>query len=207
VGGYLCPSRRPPPAITTDDTSTNGGAQGDYAVAGGSNDNFGLRATSSTPADGAFVLPTRVTFDTTAQTADWQAANTFASITDGLSNTFFAGEKHIPVDFLGQKNQDQLDGPIYRHKTSSTDLHIRGWTVRRAGVGWGIIRKPDEKCGLDDTGSPRDTVCGASFGSYHPSVCQFLLGDGSVRGVNSSLSETSLELLVRRNDGQPVPEF
>jgi hypothetical protein len=75
-------------------------------------------------------------------------------------------------------------------------------------VGWGIVRKPDEKCGLaDSTSDPRDTVCGSSFGSYHPSVCQFLLGDGSVRGVSTALGENTLELLVRRNDGSPVPEF
>lgn len=207
IGTFLCPSRRSPPATTTDQTDANGGAVGDYAVCGGSNDNFGLRNTANPAPDGAFMLPMRVTLNTTAKTADWQSATTFASINDGLSNTLFAGEKHVPVDFLGQKNQDQLDGPIYRHKVASADLHIRGWTVRRAGVGWGIIRRPDEKCGLSDTGSPRDTVCGSAFGSYHPGVCQFLLGDGSVRSLNNTLSETTLELLARRNDGQPTPEF
>jgi hypothetical protein len=38
-------------------------------------------------------------------------------------------------------------------------------------------------------------------------VCQFLLGDGSVRGVSISTSGTILSLLARRADGQPIPDF
>jgi len=46
-----------------------------------------------------------------------------------------------------------------------------------------------------------------TFGSYHPGICQFVLGDGSVRPIATNLSPEILRLLVVRNDGQPIPDF
>ena len=40
--------------------------------------------------------------------------------------------------------------------------------------------------------SPTDTTPG--FGGYHPGVCQFLLGDGSVRSVSSRTDPAVLAL-------------
>ena len=45
------------------------------------------------------------------------------------------------------------------------------------------------------------------FGSYHPQLCQFVMGDGSVRSVDVNLPAAILRLLVVRNDGQPIPSF
>ena len=41
-------------------------------------------------------------------------------------------------------------------------------------------------------------------GSDHPGICQFLFGDGSVRGLNVAISSAVLDRLVTRNGGEPV---
>jgi hypothetical protein len=45
------------------------------------------------------------------------------------------------------------------------------------------------------------------FGSYHPGICQFVMGDGSVRSLSVNLAPEILRLLVVRNDGQPIPDY
>jgi hypothetical protein len=46
-----------------------------------------------------------------------------------------------------------------------------------------------------------------AFGSWHTGVCQFLLGDGSVRSITTSVSPTTLALLANIADGQVVPDY
>jgi hypothetical protein len=48
---------------------------------------------------------------------------------------------------------------------------------------------------------PTDRV---GFGSWHPSICHFLLADGSVRGVSITTSSDIMRRLGRAGDGQAV---
>jgi hypothetical protein len=107
----------------------------------------------------------------------------FAQITDGLSNTLLAGEKHVP---LGTFGVGWLDSSTYNgdYPTCST---------RCAGPGYELAT------------SPRDT--GWRFGSYHPSVCQFVLADGSVRIIPVTTSSRTLGRLAGISDGEPVPDY
>ena len=52
-----------------------------------------------------------------------------------------------------------------------------------------------------------DTEPERTFGSYHPGICQFVLGDGSVRSIGVNIAPEILRLLVVRNDGKPIPDF
>jgi prepilin-type N-terminal cleavage/methylation domain-containing protein len=190
---YICPTRRSlSQAVTTDDSGVNGGAISDYAGCGGADNNFGRRVSEG--ATGMFVIPesSQTFFDTSNKTVRWRHMS-FAAVIDGLSNTLMVGER-------------QFDGPFYRGKADA-DYHSRGWSIRRAGVGYPIARTPRDHCdALNNTGA-RDLVCGMQFGSYHPAVCQFTLGDASVRGINPTISETVLNALSDRGDGQIVGDY
>ena len=101
----------------------------------------------------------------------------FADITDGLSKTIFIGEKHIPNHKFGY----YPDSSIYNGDHASA--------FKQLGVGAPLAKAP--------TGS-------GGFGSYHPGICQFVLGDGSVQAVNVWIDATTLGYLANRHDGELI---
>ena len=106
-----------------------------------------------------------------------------ADITDGLSFTFFVGEKHVHLDRFGVGWNDcsQYNGDYLVCST------------RGAGPGMALAA------------SLRDE--GWRFGSYHYGICQFVFGDGSVRSVSAGINPVTLGLLASINDGQPIPDY
>lgn len=103
---------------------------------------------------------------------------TFAKVTDGLSNTFAIGEKHI--------KDGANDGPTYLwgHFTSrNTASPMNGPVVGT----WGNYD--------------------ANFGSSHVGGCHFLLGDGAVRFISENISLVTYNLLAARDDNKVVGEF
>ena len=169
------------------------GATGDYAVCGGDDRNVGDYNTQL--ADGAMIIanyvwaPTPNTPPRTIQ--QWTSRTKFQLITDGLSNTFLAGDEHVPLAKSGPSDfgQEQYgDGSIYNGDPTN-------WNAERvAGVGAPLALAPTVAFNLQ-------------FGSYHPGVCQFVMCDGSVRPVAVSTSEQVLSLLANRHDGKVVPDF
>ena len=63
--------------------------------------------------------------------------------------------------------------------------------TKKAGVGAALAREPNAG------GS-------AIFGSWHPGVCQFVMGDGSVRALAVSIDLNALGWLAQRDDGQVI---
>jgi hypothetical protein len=107
----------------------------------------------------------------------------FSKITDGLSNTILAGEKHVP---LGTFGVGYLDASIYNGDNLVS-------CTRPGGNGTGLA------VSLKDPGW--------KFGSYHTAVCQFVMGDGRVIGLPTSISPDILGLLLVINDGQVIPDY
>ena len=107
-------------------------------------------------------------------------------VSDGLSNTFLAGERHVPLARLGVLPDD---GSVY----DGNSFHFAS---RVAGPGAQLARN------LNDL-----TAGLYSFGSWHQDVCHFVMGDGSVRGVSDQISTTVLGSLSNRRDGNPVTGF
>ena len=172
---YLCPSRRRPPQVGNlpEDVATGKkGSLGDYAVASSDNTTDGVTAYDMATATGSIITGVR-------SGSQWTSLTSFASVTDGLSNTLFVGEKHIQ---LGQIGNVKGDRTIWNG--DSIDVF-----ARVAGPGKGIV-------------ADLNTATNQRFGSYHPGVCQFLLGDGSVRGLKVTTPESVLSLLIQRADGQ-----
>jgi prepilin-type N-terminal cleavage/methylation domain-containing protein len=110
----------------------------------------------------------------------------FASVTDGLSNTIMIGEKHIQRSQLG--NDYITDGIIYQAGEQQTYARIGG--------------PPDHPLAFTPDDVPHN-----QFGSYHPGVCQFVFGDGSVHAIRNSIDPTTLGYLCNISDGQLVPSF
>jgi prepilin-type N-terminal cleavage/methylation domain-containing protein len=108
---------------------------------------------------------------------------TFASIIDGLGNTLFVGEKNVPLTQFGR-------GPL------DCSLYNGDYPVcfsRSAGPNYLLAQ------------SINDTTAG--FGGYHPGICQFLFGDGSVRPLSANTDPAILALLANIADGQAVPSY
>jgi prepilin-type N-terminal cleavage/methylation domain-containing protein/prepilin-type processing-associated H-X9-DG protein len=191
VSLYFCPSRREQGAISTQGDIPNSGwpsganyfgALGDYAVSDGDNANAGYNTPS---ANGAIVLANFVTGPgNTIQS--FTPVTSFASITDGTSNTLMLGEKHLKMGQFGR--EDNGDGSFYNGDPTN-------WNCSRiAGPSNLLARSPTDNFNLQ-------------FGSYHAGVCNFCLVDGSVRSIQVSISGTTLGLLAARNDGKPVPDY
>src|SRR5262245_10322871 len=131
---YFCPTRRGPGGLSTGDSRSSQtafptpvpGALGDYAACVGNehysttDNQFGFQ----TQSNGAIIEVNRsklvlidsVTKQPAADTGSnstvntilisWRSQTTFLSITDGLSNTLLAGEKHVRPDQFGKGDGD-----------------------------------------------------------------------------------------------------
>ena len=224
---YFCPSRRTPPALTTDNVCTVGDYAGiAYALGASTNDTTpgdtagtGVTLTQPRTWDGAMVACRAFNSNSVANTGtingfqpgtlggrDFRSMTTFASVLDGLSNTAFIGEKAVHKDRMGVATTASTgqDGHYYYGPATG------GSATRIDGGGMAYFMRrlaPDDDAGLSriialkPTG---DTTVANNpqfrFGSWHPGVTLFMLGDGSVRQVSNSTSNVSLQRFGTRND-------
>ncbi|QEL13240.1 DUF1559 domain-containing protein [Limnoglobus roseus] len=216
VKTFFCPSRRsasegtlsesiqvypadstPPPTFTATGTldtrfgpaNSPPGALGDYAGCIGSVNGYPSNPTSidwsSTRANGMLVqgeAPVGTTF---------RGVTKFASVTDGLSNTFLAGEKHVPQGMFGKLKVG--DGSIYNGIWST-------YSGRVAGPEDPLATGPNDL----SPSTTADAFYARRFGSWHTGVCQFAMGDGSVKPVKTTIDPAQLRRLAIRNDNEPT---
>jgi len=187
VKGFKCPSRRA--GTQTSDDQPQVGATGDYAVCSVASGNFQWQHQGPSILFGALIGGER--YDGNKR---WKGRLTFASITDGLSNTTLMGEKHVVAKDLnkGGNQGGSADGNIYiSDQTAWYECHT--------------VRNNDHPFILGK--GPQDTVPTERykmFGSWHPAVCQFLMGDGAVRVIQNNVDRTTLRNLGDRQDGNTV---
>ncbi len=171
ITGLVCPSRRIG-GVSLDEPFP--GAVGDYATAtaGGINTPAYF---SSFQATGAMLIY-----------SDTNAANRitkvrFEEVTDGLTNTAFIGEKHVPRDLYGRLSggDSSTYNADYAHGTR--------------------ILGPEHPLAQ----SPKDPFKW-QFGSSHPGVCLFLFGDGGVRPIATSAKPEVLYAIGTRAGGEVV---
>lgn len=115
---------------------------------------------------------------------DWFDRIRVEDIDDGTSNTFLAGELHIPTGRLGEfpENPPMFDGDYF------------GAASRIGGPTMPISK-----------GSHDKDASALSFGSWHDGVCHFAFCDGSVRAINSRISTRTLGYMCNRHDRIPIP--
>ena len=213
VKSFYCPSRRgpgklsqqedvrpgdsgPPPNFTgpfTDSrffgTNNPPGALGDYAGNVGTCDNYPSNTNdiswASIRANGALIQ------GEPPVGGNFNGLTSFAAITDGLSNTFLAGEKHVPQGMFGRAKVG--DGSIYNGVWTT-------YSGRLAGPDDPLAKGP-----TDVSPSTRaDAFYARKFGSYHPGVCQFVFCDGSVKPIRVTIDGPTLRRLAVRHDGEVV---
>ncbi|MDR1271300.1 MAG: DUF1559 domain-containing protein, partial [Planctomycetaceae bacterium] len=142
--------------------------------------------------------------------ANWTPRDTIAWLSDGTTNTIILGEKHIHPD-----NFQKWDGVTstvtssepngysqdcaYSHSSNFNfgDAWLaRAFHIRNTLECFGISRPYENKAVDQDR---------ASFGSWHPGICQFLLGDGAVFPISVAApvgTHANKLLLLRLSDVQ-----
>src|SRR5262249_40367821 len=116
-------------------------------------------------------------------------------ITDGSSNTFLLGEKHVRPEMLTKADQPNLATPT----TFKGDDDVSVYSSKPVGASG---RKAAQPLAL----GPNDPYQG-QFGSWHSGVCEFAFVDGSVRAIRNGIPVTTLGLLATRSDGQAIPSI
>ena len=111
--------------------------------------------------------------------------DSFARIVDGLSNQLMVGEKQVHPDNLGLCDNTGLSYYIAgdctymttgEHRAGGTRTMARRNSSSATTITWHRLTLPQE---LGRTATV--AFSNLAFGSWHPGVCNFVLGDGSVR--------------------------
>jgi prepilin-type N-terminal cleavage/methylation domain-containing protein len=222
VAIYLCPTRRAPPALSVTGDNDQGsegapnvpGALSDYACNTGDTPQSTLNASENdntyepiNPSDPK-VAPTgpfrysqveEVEGGVQPGVTDLSAIplvykTQFKHVTDGLSNTAFIGEKHVPVpgarDWFGQI--DAKDNSVYNPDFWSS--------VGRKGGKLRPLAEPTD----GSRGGTELQSYNKNFGSWHTGICQFVFGDGSVHPLSIEIDEYMLGHICNIADGQIV---
>ena len=191
VSVYYCPSRRAPPQLSEDGDGRGSvphrpGATSDYAGCVGDDSSTwdGPEATGTfVSADNPFNVANSA-WGCNGSDPDWRFIGyegrlTFGEMSDGQSNTFFMGEKHVPPTLL--KRSSGGDSSVY----NGDNLERNN---RFAGPAHPLARSAKDRLNTN-------------FGSYHPGVCHFVLGDGSVQAIGNAVDTIVLGRLASRSDG------
>jgi prepilin-type N-terminal cleavage/methylation domain-containing protein len=148
-----------------------------------------------------------------------------AAILDGTSNTFMVGEvgrswgvnpslvngANYPLWIGGHPNggcHGRLVGSHLRMASSRAPINIKIAPGRQGAnnntsatwLGFNPIAA---------TGAPTNNAAGVhisdlSFGSYHPGVAQFVMGDGAVKAIPETINLITYHALGGRNEGTPA---
>jgi prepilin-type N-terminal cleavage/methylation domain-containing protein/prepilin-type processing-associated H-X9-DG protein len=189
IATFLCPSRQEAVLSIADfqlaDGTRPGGALTDYAV------NFGTHA-AFTNSDGA-IIPARqlvITTDSVGPLLEkFSGVTRFADIVDGTSNTAMFGEKSIRPNSLRGRNEDRSIYSQLRH------------TQRRM---MGISFVNGDRRPLLPPNNQTIPFANSSFGGPHPGVTNFVLVDGSVRGVSNTVEIHVLTAFATRAGNEIV---
>ncbi|MGL4595474.1 MAG: DUF1559 domain-containing protein [Thermoguttaceae bacterium] len=146
----------------------------------------------------------------------WTLSDSMNRWQDGSSNQFLIGEKHVPLGsfqvcrYSGSGNAWEAMDCSYLLASDGVNslgvlrpmaVHNGNSTTYETSDVWGIWRSNDEIADADHLYRRTPAV---SFGSWHPGVCQFVLGDGSVRGVPTTTANPILYRLSCIDDGVSV---
>jgi hypothetical protein len=182
-----------------------GGPQGDYAFVvakgGGSMDWWKLANCSASGPSydqrGPFRQSICDVNDTHADSLTyWSPRDTLAWWTDGTSNQICIGEKNFSKEDRNQVGNYKRNN---HDDTTYFTCHADG-----AGVS-GILRTFDANWKIEQRGYYESSDHGSSvFGANHTGICNFLIGDGSIRGISHTTSRDILVPLSVVDDGVSV---
>jgi prepilin-type N-terminal cleavage/methylation domain-containing protein/prepilin-type processing-associated H-X9-DG protein len=163
----------------------------DYAINGGPTlDYNGANVPSTTP-DGTVGVLTVVTWSPPLVVLK-RALVRMATITDGASNTYLAGEKYLNSDcyYNSEDSADDNSGPYMGH-----DWDICRWTYADSANPQNNFAPMQDVPGFIDW---------RRFGSAHANGLNMAFCDGSVQWINYSINSEIHSLLGNRHDGKPI---
>jgi hypothetical protein len=145
----------------------------------------------------------------------WQPRDTFAWMSDGTSNQLLIGEKFIPLRRLGPSHDpDNSRGGGQVYTADTTYIMSGSWKVGAAralqtevdsdGPNGFPLARPGEFEGTSASWSDPNPVNDYGFGSSHPGICNFCLGDASVRAISVTTPTRTLARLSNCIDGIPT---
>jgi prepilin-type N-terminal cleavage/methylation domain-containing protein len=121
----------------------------------------------------------------------WQVRDQMSWWQDGTTNQIIAGEKYMAPN-------DEM----YLHRNDST------WLYSHGDIAAGTHRSFHNYYMIARSGFQETEQCNhifKRFGSWHPGICHFLIGDGSVRPIACTVPTTpTLVNLIYVNDGNTV---
>jgi hypothetical protein len=168
------------------DTQQYPGVLGDYAANGGQ---FAGAIVDNPLCNGVMCQANwQITND---QLVESESQTRLRDILDGTSNTFLAGEKHVPQSKYGQSGPSWGDGAIFNGDFPRNYNRIAGLPSFNLGQGPNDLAGPWH----------------CKFGSDHPGICQFAFSDGHVAVLKSSTAMIVLNWLAVRNDGQIIGDY
>ena len=130
----------------------------------------------------------------TSVITSWEPCDTMAYWSDGTTNQLLIGEKHFPKSNpAGTCSTSNASDCSYLNAGPNGDKVInvtRTFDIYSTG-----IARPN------DNGSDEPYI---KFGSLHSGVCNFLIGDGSVRPISVTTSVNVLRSLADVRDGRTV---
>ena len=230
VSYMLCPTRRSPVATTAIGGGWHDGAiagpQTDYAMVYSTintynDDHCWVR--SCDPDDLQSLAshrgPFRVAESSDSDDNDelhvyikWQPRDSITWWKDGASNQILIGEKHIPIQRLGKCTLEEAPDTNFM----AGDCSYLAYGLATAnGASGRAVRNGTNSDGTPKIVYPRIGRLFADededihavylgFGSYHPGVANFLIGDGSVHGFSRSIAPELLAALGTVDDGKVV---
>jgi prepilin-type N-terminal cleavage/methylation domain-containing protein/prepilin-type processing-associated H-X9-DG protein len=187
---YHCPSKRRP-TIYSNFMMT------DYVGAAGLT--WEADATNVTQLYNGTVIPAEICF---ASPCTQLPVVNMAAITDGTSNTVLVGEKYVSTDLYGGgqwgDNNSWANGSTWisaRHSKRAPGRDSRAFEeATRRDLPWRDPSGSCLQCGMWDF-----------FGSAHPAGFNVVWADGSVRSVKYTITLSTWQLMVARDDGQVIP--
>ncbi|HBT77828.1 MAG TPA: hypothetical protein DEB39_13100 [Planctomycetaceae bacterium] len=189
---------------------------------------FAAKATDGKPFSGPFRLPLLEFSDGRQGTVDdynyitrWTPKDDMAIWLDGSSNCILVGEKYIPAHAVNSevhRSHTVWDGPYHFGGENLDNLqnnvgniiHNDGGKQPVFGRSPNTVAEYAASRGEADAGFSRfpgeDGAYWGRFGygSNHPGICQFVLGDGSVRGFPVTLDYQMFYRWASVNDGESV---
>ncbi len=190
-GELYCPSRRVPLVLSKFESAGEPvGTVGDYAGNAGTSFSFVGDAWSSFDMEVDGVINSGHSASNPVAgnrlTGRPRGRYRFTSVTDGLSNTIFFGEKAVARAYTAEPG-GWGDGAIYNGEEPGT-------AMRLGGLGLEIDPNPE---------APGPGTLPV-FGSSHPQVCLFVFGDGSVQVVPNDIDPGVFSNMCSRAGGEIV---
>ncbi|MDR1270520.1 MAG: DUF1559 domain-containing protein [Planctomycetaceae bacterium] len=221
VSIYTCPSRRPAGAVYLGEAADDlPGPLSDYAVVNRAKNGISWHNFHNHTGNdcvikqfGPFRLAIRQVSD---DNNSWEPRDSIARWEDGTSNQLIAGEKHIPINRLGIAKAGDTGSAAQNYVADVPYIAAGRW--RAAGTTRNIesvgapISRPDEHqadginpiVGKVTTKNNNQDIGGYGFGGSHPGICNFLIGDSSVRSISVTVPESILVPLGDVSDGITV---